>query len=200
MTEQVLVFRKELFPQLSFSGLNRDTSLLPDMLARAEFLDRERAEVDPSFKQVIPYSILRYEDTVLSYRRSAWGSEPRLHGLSSIGVGGHINKSDVLPLLTEVSSILDWARDRELAEEFHIERAGPPRLIGLLNDDSIEVARYHLGVVYEYRLNQAKAEPREKRLHLHHQFVPIPQLLAHREEYEGWSQMIIMGYLTAERS
>lgn len=199
MTEQVLVFRRELFPQLSFSGLSADLSLLPEILARSQFLDRDRAEVDPSFKQVIPYSILRFADTVLSYRRSAWGSERRLHGLSSIGVGGHINKNDVMPLLADVSSILDWARDRELAEEFRIERTRPPRLIGLLNDDTIEVARYHLGVLYEYVLDEPKAEPREKRLHLHHQFVSIPELCAHREEYEGWSQMIIVGYLDMER-
>jgi predicted NUDIX family phosphoesterase len=196
MAEEVLVFRTDLFPALPSGGVIEAGDLLPRLLARAEFLPRQQAEADPTFKQLIPYSILRYGDDVFHYQRSAWGGERRLHGQRSIGVGGHINRSDVLPLWSDVTPIVEWARDRELAEEFDVACPGQPSLIGFLNDDSTEVGRVHLGVVYEYRLDQASVQPREKRVHIHYGFVSIAELSAHVAEYESWSQFIIAQYLS----
>ena len=194
MPEEVLVFRRDLFPDLPADGLILNTNLLSPILDQAEFIDRDRAEQDPSYKQIIPYCILRYGEKVFRYKRSAWAGEKRLHGLHSIGVGGHINRSDVLPLLADVTSILDWARDRELTEEFRVEYSQPPRLIALLNDDTTEVARVHFGVIYEYQLDSPQVESREKRVHIQHAFVSLEELIAHETEYEGWSRIIVARY------
>jgi predicted NUDIX family phosphoesterase len=80
-------------------------------------------------------------------------------------------------------------------EEFDVERPGLPHLVGLLNDESTEVARVHLGVIYEYWLDSPKVETREKRVHIHHDFVSLAELIAHEQEYEGWSRLIIAQYL-----
>jgi predicted NUDIX family phosphoesterase len=195
MVEEVLVVRAEFLPGLPSSGIIEASDLLAGLLSRAEFLPRDRAEADPAFKQLIPYSILRHGDDVFHYQRSAWGGERRLHGQRSIGVGGHINRSDVLPLWSDVTPIVEWARDRELAEEFDVASPGEARLVGFLNDDATEVGRVHLGVVYEYRLDHAEVQPREKRVHIHYGFVSIADLMARVTEYESWSQFIITQYL-----
>ena len=194
MSEEVLVFQRARFPDLETNGLIFDLNLLPAVLAGAEFIERERAEQDPAYKQIIPYCILRYGDQVFRYKRSGWAGEKRLQGLYSIGVGGHINRSDVLPLLADVTSILDWARDRELNEEFGVTYSRPPRLIALLNDDSTEVGRVHFGAIYEYELDSPEVESREKRVHIHSAFASMDELVARAEEYEGWSRIIVDQY------
>jgi len=195
MAEEVLVVSTRFLSDLP-SGVFDVPDLLPRLLTQAQFLPRDQAEVDPSFKQLIPYSVLRHGSEVFRYQRSAWGGERRLHGQASVGVGGHINRSDVLPLWLDVTPIVDWARDREIAEEFDVASPGQPRLVGFLNDDTTEVGLVHLGVVYEYWLDHADVHPREKRVHIHYGFAPIAELLAHVAEYESWSQFIITQYLS----
>lgn len=199
MSEEVLAFRRDIFPNLPAAGLIFDVSLLPAILEQAEFIDRDQAEVDPAYKQIIPYCILRYGEQIFRYKRSGWAGEKRLQGLFSIGVGGHINRSDELPLLADVTSILDWARDRELAEEFRVHFSSPPRLVALLNEDGTEVARVHFGVIYEYWLDSPQVESREKRVHIQHAFVPIDELVERGSEYEGWSRIIVEQYFGRER-
>ncbi len=199
MSEEVLAFEHARFPALPVGGLIFDLDLLPAVLAQAEFIERARAEQDPAYKQIIPYCILRYGDKVFRYKRSGWAGEKRLQGLYSIGVGGHINRSDVLPLLADVTSILDWARDRELTEEFGVTYSRPPRLVALLNDDSTEVGRVHFGAVYEYELDSPEVESREKRVHIHSAFVSIDELVGQAEEYEGWSRIVVNQYYHRDR-
>lgn len=194
MSEEVLAFKRERFPNLPSAGLMPAGEMLPAILAEAEFIARDLAEQDPSYKQLISYCILRYGDQVFRYKRSGWAGEKRLQGLFSIGVGGHINRSDELPLLADITSILDWARDRELAEEFRVEYSQPPRLIALLNDDRTEVGRVHFGVIYEYWLDSPHVEPREKRVHIQTGFAPVGELVARADEYEGWSRLIVQQY------
>jgi len=52
---------------------------------------RERMERDPTFKQVIPYVVLRDEERYFLMQRTSAGGDARLHGRYSIGVGGHLN-------------------------------------------------------------------------------------------------------------
>lgn len=195
MTEEVLVCPATLLPDLPTTGLVFNLDLLPRALAAAEFLPRDKAEGDPTFKQLIPYSLLRCGDAVFRYRRSGWGNERRLHGQYSLGIGGHVNRSDVLPLWTDVTPIVEWARDRELREEFDIDGLSAPRLVCLLNDDSTEVGRVHLGVIYEYWLAQPVVRPREKRQHIQLGFATLAELAQRKSEFEGWSQLIIDDYL-----
>ena len=55
---------------------------------------RERMERDPTFKQVIPYVVLRDEERYFLMQRTSAGGDARLHGRYSIGVGGHLNPGD----------------------------------------------------------------------------------------------------------
>ena len=112
------------------------------------FVERARAERTPSWKQIIPYTLLSAEGRVLLVRRKKAGGESRLHDKLSIGIGGHVDSVDALRAaeLGEMNPLAAGSR-RELEEEVHIQ--GPFQLssLGLLNDDSNPVGAVHLGLV-----------------------------------------------------
>ena len=113
-------------------------------------------EQDPSFKQLIPYCIFRFEDQIFYYRRSKGTGEGRLHGKRSIGVGGHISSED-----QAAASPYLQAMQREIAEEVFLESGYRQSCVGLLNDDESEVGKVHLGVVHIFDLDEPKVLPRE---------------------------------------
>src|SRR4051794_40076126 len=96
--EQVLVVPTAVFHRLGrFQGFSPEVQrYLPALLQpeQLRYLPRPEAENDPSFKQLIPYVVLRCGDQLFHYRRGRAGSEARLRTLRSLGVGGHINPGD----------------------------------------------------------------------------------------------------------
>jgi predicted NUDIX family phosphoesterase len=100
---------------------------------------RTAMEVDPSFKQVIPYLVLRDGERLFLMRRTRAGVDARLHDRYSIGVGGHLNPGD--------GGVLGGLR-REWHEELVADFEPEFGLVGLLNDDTTEVGAVHLGAVF----------------------------------------------------
>lgn len=140
--ELVLVIpRSSLMADPGWHGLTTD--LLPDfeaLVARdGEFRPRAEVEVDPSWKQVIPYLVLRDGPRYFLMRRTQAGGDARLHDRWSIGVGGHLNPGD---------GDLAGGLRREWREEVRADFEPEFRLIGLLNDDTTEVGSVHVGAVY----------------------------------------------------
>ncbi|MHB1424136.1 MAG: phosphoesterase [Gemmataceae bacterium] len=106
---------------------------LPALLDPAHllYLPRGLAEVDPSFKQLIPHIVLRCRDQVFCYTRGNSGGEARLRALRSLGIGGHICAED-----SESSG--DPYRTgllRELQEEVFLDTSYSERILGSINDD-----------------------------------------------------------------
>lgn len=112
-----------------------------ESLVAREGTFRTRAEVEPdrSWKQVIPYLVLRDGERYFLMRRTRAGGDSRLHDLWSIGVGGHLNPGD---------EDLAGGLRREWREELLADFEPEFRLIGLLNDDTTDVGSVHLGAVY----------------------------------------------------
>ncbi len=142
MDEQVLVVPRDALPdRAAWHGLRTDgLDSFADLVEReGSFRPRPAMEVDPSFKQVIPYLVLRDGDRFFLMRRTRAGGDPRLYDRYSIGVGGHLNPGDggVLGGLRR-----EW--DEELVAAFMPEF----RLVALLNDDTTAVGLVHLGAVY----------------------------------------------------
>ena len=96
--EYVLVVKTEKLSQFISGRTGLITESNAEMLdiirAEHEFIPRPDAENDPDYKQIIPYVVLRRGDEIFMTRRLKKGGEARLHGLMSIGVGGHINPVD----------------------------------------------------------------------------------------------------------
>jgi len=191
--ENILVVRRTLFDQLGdFHGLNFEPrKYLDAILSRGNnfFLPRSQAENDPSHKQIIPYVLLACDGKVLYYVRGKKAGEQRLVAKGSIGIGGHMNEGD------ESLFALDEAAyragvEREVGEEIKIETAFKDRVVALLNDDTTEVGRVHLGIVHVFKLREPKVEKREAMI-TNLSFLDQQELLARRETLETWSQICL---------
>ena len=191
--ENVLVVRRSLFDELgSFHGLNfGPEKYLSALLSRGNnfFLPRAQAENDPSYKQIIPYALIAYGDTVLHYVRGKKAGEQRLVAKGSIGIGGHMNDTD--------ESLFAWDEnayragvEREVDEEIKIESPFEDRIVALLNDDTTEVGRVHLGIVHVFRLAEPKVQKREAMI-TNLAFLNKEELVARREHLETWSQLCV---------
>jgi predicted NUDIX family phosphoesterase len=151
---------------------------------------RHDVEEDPSFKQLIPYCILRYvpDESVFQYTRGAGQGEGRLHAKRSIGVGGHISLSDA-----EADGDLhpyEEGMQRELAEELVMETTFQQRCVGLINDDETDVGRVHLGVVHLLDVHRPQVKPREADI-VDADFQPVRRLLQQLNQFETWSQICL---------
>ncbi len=154
--------------------------------AHLEYRPRSQAESDQTFKQLIPYVVLRCGGNLFHYTRGQSGAEKRLRALRSVGIGGHISAD-------EDSAAADPYRAgmlRELAEEVEILTPYRERLFGLINDDSTPVGSVHLGVVHLLELGEPRVTPREDGI-AQAGFAPITELRLREFEFETWSQFVL---------
>ena len=191
--ENILVVRRSLFNQLgSFQGLNFEPQKhLSALLSRGNnfFLPRVQAERDPTHKQIIPYALLAFQDQVLYYVRGKKAGEQRLVAKGSIGIGGHMNETDESLFALDESAYRAGV-EREVNEEIKINTEFEDRIVALLNDDTTEVGRVHLGIVHVFRLTEAKVEKREAMI-TNLAFLTKAELLNRRESLETWSQICV---------
>jgi len=190
--EQVLVVETKVVEQVGmFQGLAFDVDrYLPELFAPgvARFMPRPDAEKNPDFKQLIPYVIMCHDQKVLSYVRGKRAGEKRLTGLRSIGIGGHINPADDMPLIeNDFRNTYDAAVEREIEEEITLDAKHTDRIVALLNDDSNEVGSVHLGVIHLWNLDAPHVEKREQMI-TQLTFMTPAELEAVRETCETWSQ------------
>jgi predicted NUDIX family phosphoesterase len=156
------------------------SSYLDIISAEAGFRPRPEAEEDPSWKQVIPYLLLRDRGRFFLMRRTAAGGDARLHQRWSIGVGGHLGPGD---------ATIEAGLRREFEEELAADWRPEPRLLGLLNDDSTPVGQVHLGVVFEAEAAGRAVAVRETHK-LSGAFVEPEAVLRGYEHLETWSQLL----------
>lgn len=191
--ENVLVVRRARFDELgSFHGLNLEPEIyLRALLSRGDnfFLSRDAAENDPAYKQLIPYVLIAHGDRVLHYVRGKKAGEQRLVAKGSIGIGGHMNDTD--------ESLFAWDENayragvqREVDEEITIESTYEDKIVALLNDDTSEVGRVHLGIVHLFRLADPKVQKREAMI-TGLAFLSLEELVARRDNLETWSQICL---------
>src|SRR5262249_20348566 len=155
-SEHVLVVPTQVLQEAGlFQGFSpRVEHYLPRLLdpAHLSYRPRREAETDPSYKQLIPYVVLKWRDQVFAYVRGKLGSESGWQAVRSIGVGGHIGADDRGLLETPYREALL----RELAEEVHLDSAYQERCVGLINDDATPVGEVHLGVVHVFELEEPR--------------------------------------------
>ena len=191
--EHVLVIKRSLFDTLgSFQGFCGDVDrYLKAMLNPANnlFMERPAAELDPTHKQLIPYTIFHHNGRYLVYTRGGSSGEKRLVAKNSIGIGGHINpvdqSHDSLGETMYFNSI-----ERELAEELVITSGHTQRVIGLINDDTNEVGSVHLGVVHLFELEGDEVTSNEDAIQ-DIRFVPLDELHRDRDNLETWSRICV---------
>ena len=194
MGELVLVLPRGAVPGgCDFHGVRpADESFLQLLRAAVAehglYLERVVAETDPSFKQLIPYVVVRDADNVFLMHRTDAGGDARLHGRASIGVGGHLNPVD------EGEDPLIAGLRREWDEELDVPWEPDFRLLGLLNDDSNPVGSVHLGVVFGVEADGGEVRVRE-RDKLVGSFAAREAVAASWERLETWSRLVASSLL-----
>jgi predicted NUDIX family phosphoesterase len=188
--ERVLVIPTSVFQEAGvFQGLSRRVDhYLPRLLdaLNLSYMARAQAESDPSYKQLIPYAILRWQNQVFHYMRGKRATETRLRALRSIGVGGHISAGDGNLFESQYRD----AMLREVAEEVYLDSPYEEQCLGLINDDSTPVGQVHLGIVHIFDLKEPNVRRREQAL-TQAGFTPVDELLSQRDEFETWSQFAL---------
>jgi predicted NUDIX family phosphoesterase len=191
--ENVLVIRRSLFDELgSFHGLNFEPEkYLKAILSRGSnfFIPRPEAETNPAYKQIIPYALIAFEKTVLHYVRGKKAGEQRLVAKGSIGIGGHMNEADE-SLFAMDGQAYRAGVEREVNEEIKIDTPFEDRIVALLNDDSTDVGRVHLGIVHIFKLKEPNVQKREAMI-TGLAFLTKEELMARRESLETWSQICV---------
>lgn len=188
MSESILVVRREyLAPYLTedFGLITEGVEEIVRVIeAHHEFRPRPEMETDPAYKQIIPYVLVTRGTEAFVMQRLKKGGEQRLHGLLSLGVGGHIN-----PVDEAEGSALTAGLRREVDEEVALERAVSLTPLGVINNDRDEVGRVHLGFLF--RLEAEGAVTVRETEKLSGSFMPIAALPALRDKMEGWSQIAL---------
>lgn len=182
MTEQVMVVERDSLGALPEAGLasDRGDEILEVIAGAHFFIDRPVAETSPQYKQIIPYVLIRHEHEYFLLQRKPKQVEARLHHKLSLGIGGHINP--------DTPDLFDGMR-KELEEEVNVGGDYDLTFLGILNDDTTEVGRVHLGIVYLLEAHARDVTVRETEK-MSGRWVPRDELAQHREAMETWSQIV----------
>lgn len=183
--EHILVVKRTLlFEQGTFDGLKSvDCGAYATLIdTHKEFLPRREMEIDPRYKQIIPYLVFTHNDRYFLMQRTAQASESRLKNKFFLGIGGHIRQEDM-----EHCDISAWAM-REFHEEVHYQGALQIEPIGLVNDDSTEVGMVHTGFVFLLRGDSGdisvKSELASGRM------LSLDECQSYKNDMELWSQLV----------
>ncbi len=207
--EQILVVERSGFfrgqwPE-GFTPIPDPRPLLTRFEAVGFFVPRPEAEDNPAWKQPIPYCLVTQGEQLFTVRRTRGQSERRLHGLWSIGLGGHVQAED-----RGSGPLFENSLRRELEEELAIPGLDrlQPRFLGLLNDDSNPVGRVHVGLVYRLEVPSPRAPgseplssvPRQKSVRIREtskmtggfrSLVGSQNLWQDRSRFETWSRILL---------
>jgi predicted NUDIX family phosphoesterase len=181
--ELVLGIPREVVPGgLAWRGV-RGVALEPYLDAArqyGEFRPRAEAEVDPSWKQIIPYLLLRDGERIFLMRRTRAGGDERLHDRYTIGIGGHVNPDD--------ADVIGGLR-REWAEEVESDFEPEFGALGVLNDDDNAVGAVHLGLVFSAEAAGRSVAIRESNK-LEGGFASVDDVAAVADKLETWSALL----------
>jgi len=189
--ERVLCFPRKLLEEIGlFQGISHDIEkYLPVVTSSSQilYLNRSEAEQDKRYKQLIPYVLIICDGKILRYRRGKGGQETRLHGLYSVGIGGHISEEDH-GLFSNRQGYQEGMR-RELMEEVAIDEV-KETVVAVINDDSTEVGFVHFGVVHVMSVADETIVGRRSGI-VAPEFISIVDAVKDPSAYESWSRFCL---------
>lgn len=189
--EKVLVFPEEVLATIPVvNGFSSAAKLFAHKIlawSSLSFLEREKAEEDPRFKQVIPYIVFRHQGKVLRYTRTKAGGDSRLHSKDSIGIGGHVNDGDgPTPYVAYMGGIR-----REIDEEIVAKiDFNTVQLIGCVYDPSTPIGSVHFGMVYIAEVINPEVSSKDPAIS-DLRWMSREELYDSYESLEDWSKHIV---------
>ena len=150
------------------------------------------------FPQILGYvQLVNEQGEILSYARK--GKEKGLHGLRSIGVGGHVSheelitaiyRSDEPTQLPKLTELIQLGLRRELLEEVGIDIGTYMEANQLLVSDSNITSQVHVGLPMQLNVKESDISLDESEF-LDARWISVDELKATVDIYEPWSQLII---------
>lgn len=150
------------------------------------------------FPQILGYvQLVNEQGEILSYARK--GKEKGLHGLRSIGVGGHVSheelvtaiyRSDEPTQLPKLTELIQLGLRRELLEEVGIDIGTYMEASQLLVSDSNVTSQVHVGLPMQLNVVESDISLDESEF-LDARWISVEELKATVDIYEPWSQLII---------
>ncbi|MEQ6102445.1 NUDIX domain-containing protein [Staphylococcus saccharolyticus] len=194
--EQIIVVKRNILfdnDKNAFNGFMHKNNIkgkdIFNALSEYEVKRRGDMEEDPSFKQLISYCLLENEKgEILVYERLSGGGEERLHGQSSVGVGGHMNN---VVGADSINEVLRVNAQRELEEEVGLcqEDSQNMEYLGFINDDTNEVGKVHMGIVFKITVHSNDVEAKETDT-LKIRWVEKCSIESY-DDFETWSALIL---------
>lgn len=175
-----LIGESENWYGIRLENINRYLSIIN---TKKEFMIRSLAETDPRYKQIIPYLVFIHEERIFVMQRTAQSSETRLQSKYTIGIGGHIRQEDI-----KCNDIFAWA-NREFHEEVAYNDTFTIETLGVLNDDSNEVGKVHMGFVF--LLNGTSDNISIKSELKSGIFMSLDECIEMLPHFESWSQIVL---------
>lgn len=187
MDESILVVpRTAIIPLGGLYGvtqINNDT-VVNLVEQYGAFKPRTAMETDHSHKQLIPYIVFIFEQKLFVMQRTETASEQRLKNKYTIGIGGHIREQDI----TKKSDICAWAL-REFHEEISYTGQITMEFIGVINDDTNDVGKVHLGCLIVMKgdspMIAVRSELKQGML------MTLHEAMNYHENMESWSQHVL---------
>jgi len=198
MEEIVFAFPTDAFWKLipyKETGLIQENSeVLKIIVQNGVFRKRSELEEDPSFKQIIPYAVLSSGDSFYLFKRSPGQREKRLHNKFTLGAGGHMNPGDSTE--PDEQYLIDELK-RELSEEVRLQNGcliEKIEFIGFINDDTIPVGRFHIGLLYNIHVTNKEVFINETDK-MTAEWIEKSNLAEFYEGMETWSKIIFDFYI-----
>jgi predicted NUDIX family phosphoesterase len=166
MEEIVFAFpTKELWSLLTYKEqglIHGNSDALKTIVQKGLFRKRSELEEDSSFKQIIPYGVITSKDSYYLFKRTGGQTDKRLPNLFFLGVGGHMNPGKSIG--HEKLYLIDELK-REFFEEVRLTNGcviDDIEFIGFINDDTIPVGRFHIGLLYNIHVSNKEVYINEK--------------------------------------
>lgn len=205
MNELVLAVSREALDVGTTSGifpidLNSIDSEAYALLPRhiADNKSDSSVELGKLFPQILGYvQLVNEQGEILSYARK--GKEKGLHGLRSIGVGGHVSheelvtaiyRSDEPTQLPKLTELIQLGLRRELLEEVGIDIGTYMEANQLLVSDSNITSQVHVGLPMQIHVRASDLILEESEF-LDARWITVEELKATEDIYEPWSQLLI---------
>ena len=205
--ERVLCIPRRTYEDvLTFQGIADDAvSLLGDLVlhGRTVYPPRVEAENTQEYKQVVTYTLVQYQNRVLSFQRGQFSRVAAfLKGARCIGFGGHVTEADA-NIFGYLDRGIRVCAARELEEELRgsvdnlrIDEA-KLELLGILNDDSSDVGRKHVAIIFRYWVDDwqkwqavRRGETSVRKL----EWVNFARSRLDLNDFEYWSQLCFRRY------
>jgi predicted NUDIX family phosphoesterase len=159
---------------------------------RKEFHPRSLMELNPIYKQIIPYLIFTHENKFFLMQRKSDASEARLRNKLTLGIGGHIREEDLKGALSAEASakeeLVAWAM-REFHEEVNYAGNLTVKPLGIINDDSNDVGKVHIG--FAFLLIGDSSDISVKSELKSGELVSLDDCIVQKESMETWSQFVV---------